>query len=296
MGLERLRLPVYSPLDRGAGVDHDRCGMNIRTLLEDRIGQALSAVAGAESPALVSPSGNPRFGDYQANGVMAAAKRLGRNPRDLATAVLGRLNLADLAEKVDIAGPGFINVTLSRSLLEDWATRAAGDERLAVAPEAAPQTMVVEYSQPNLAKEMHVGHLRSTIIGDALANVLEFLGHKVIRQNHIGDWGTQFGMLIAYLKRGGGDWAAMHVADLEGFYRQASELFDSDAAFADQARAEVVALQSGDEQSLRVWRKLVDESMRHCNEVYRRLGVGLRPSTSAARSPTTTTWPTWWPT
>lgn len=257
--------------------------MNLRQELEQRVSQAMVAAgAPVESAAMVAASANPKFGDYQANGVMAAAKRLGVNPRELAVKVVaelssgGAVDLSDLAGKIEIAGPGFINISISGELLAREINQAAGDERLDVAAQSA-RTVVIDYSQPNVAKEMHVGHLRSTIIGDAVANVLEFLGYRVVRQNHIGDWGTQFGMLIGYLKRTVSDWSHMEISDLEDFYRKSKQLFDADAEFADQARKEVVALQGGDPESKRVWQRLVDESMRHCNEVYRTLDVGLRP-------------------
>ncbi len=252
--------------------------MNIRALLDERIGKALTDAVGADTPlpALVAPSANPKFGDYQANGVMAAAKRARTNPRELAGEVIERLDLSDVAEKVEIAGPGFINVTLSDAFLSAQAAAAAGDDRLTVPTTEKPQTVVVDYSAPNLAKEMHVGHLRSTIIGDSIANVLGFLGHNVIRQNHFGDWGTQFGMLIAYLKRTVDDFSSLQISDLEEFYRESKKLFDSDPAFADTARAEVVALQSGDPESRKAWQVFINESKRHCAAIYNRLNVKLR--------------------
>ncbi|MCL2701170.1 MAG: arginine--tRNA ligase [Phycisphaerae bacterium] len=178
--------------------------MNVKAQLERRVTAAMAA-CGADGPAMVGLSGNPKFGDYQANGVMAAAKRQKVNPRQLAEAVVASLragaaqDLSDIAGALDVAGPGFINITLAPAFLASELAKAAGDERLDVAAVDTPQTVVVDYSAPNLAKEMHVGHLRSTIIGDAIANVLTFLGHHVVRQNHVGDYGTQFGMLTAYL-------------------------------------------------------------------------------------------------
>ncbi|NQU75864.1 MAG: arginine--tRNA ligase, partial [Planctomycetes bacterium] len=242
----------------------------------------LTAVTASQthSPAIVLPTSDAKFGDYQANGIMAAAKRAKTNPRELAGNVLAALDLTDLAEKVEIAGPGFINVTLSDRFLADHLSRAADDDRLDVAVAADPQNVVVDYSGPNLAKEMHVGHLRSTIIGDAIANVLEFLGNRVFRQNHVGDWGTQFGMLIAYMDRqvDCGQDATAELADLEVFYRQAKQLFDSDADFARSARENVVKLQGGDESCLRRWRQFLDQSMSHCEGIYHRLGVSLQRS------------------
>lgn len=175
--------------------------MNIQALLSDKVTQALVAAgAPANSEALVRQSAKAQFGDYQANGVMGAAKILGIAPRQLAEQVLTHLELDGIANKVEIAGPGFINIFLDPAWLAKQVEAALADERLGVAP-VKPQTIVVDYSAPNVAKEMHVGHLRSTIIGDASVRTLEFLGHNVIRANHVGDWGTQFGMLIAYLEK-----------------------------------------------------------------------------------------------
>ena len=251
--------------------------MNLRRLLEQRLGEALArAGAPAGSPALVKPAGRPEFGHYQANGVMAAAKRLKTNPRELAEKALAAADLTDLAEKVEVAGPGFLNIHLRGSWLAEQLGEIAGDDRLGVADPRPPQTIVVDYAGPNLAKEMHVGHLRSTIIGDALARTLEFLGHRVVRQNHPGDWGTQFGMLIALMEslESEGPIAAK-LADLEAFYVEAKRRFDADPAFADEARQCVVKLQSGDPRALEFWRRFIDESLRHCREVYDALGVSL---------------------
>jgi arginyl-tRNA synthetase len=251
--------------------------MNIRDELEKRISAALTAAAAAVQPvpAIVSPAAKPEFGDYQANGVMAAAKAARMNPRALAAKVLEKLDLSDLAEKVEIAGPGFLNITLRTDLLARAATAAAADSRLGIAPAARPQRIVVDYSAPNLAKEMHVGHLRSTIIGDALVGVLEFLGHHIIRQNHVGDWGTQFGMLLAHLDELGEDAAGSELSDLEEFYRQAKKRFDEDPDFADKSRQFVVRLQSGDADCRRHWQKFIAVSLGHCQEVYARLNVRL---------------------
>ncbi len=258
--------------------------MNLRNELEKRVSQALSAAgAPAGSPAMVAPAANPKFGDYQANGVMAAAKKLKANPRELAAKVVAQLQpggaaeLSDLAEKVEVAGPGFINIKLKKDWLQQQLAAAGDDEHLGVdrPSEDKRQNIVVDYSAPNLAKEMHVGHLRSTIIGDALARVLEFAGHSVIRQNHVGDWGTQFGMLIAYMERTSAD-ASASIADLEDFYRQAKRLFDSDPAFADTARQYVVRLQGGDPEVRHKWEMFADKSLAHADEIYSKLNVGLR--------------------
>ena len=170
---------------------------NLRALLDERVRAAMAAAGVSDPVAVITPAARPEFGDYQANGVMQAAKRIARNPRELAAAVVAKLDLDGIAERVEIAGPGFINIRLSDALLADAANPATP---LLSAGHATPKTMVVDYSAPNLAKEMHVGHLRSTIIGDAVVRVLSDAGHRVIRQNHVGDWGTQFGMLLAYLE------------------------------------------------------------------------------------------------
>jgi len=245
--------------------------------------QAIDAriVALDEDLAGVQIAARPEFGDYQANGVMSAAKRLKTDPRRLARDVVERLDLTDLAAKIEVAGPGFINITVRDDWLARELERAAADARLGVSRVARPQTVVADYSSPNLAKEMHVGHLRSTIIGDAVVRALEFLGHRVVRQNHVGDWGTQFGMLIAHmveLMPQFGDDLAAELADLERFYREAKQRFDSDAAFAETAREYVVRLQSGDSQCRDLWRAFIAESLHHCEAIYARLGVTLSSS------------------
>ncbi|MDP5057787.1 MAG: arginine--tRNA ligase, partial [Marinomonas hwangdonensis] len=230
--------------------------MNIQTLLNQRI-QAAMVAAGASdtAQALVRQSAKVQFGDYQANGIMGAAKALKMNPRDFAQATLEKLDLSDLADKVEIAGPGFINIFLKNVWLSKELVQLRTSERLDVNHVEAPETVVVDYSAPNLAKEMHVGHLRSTVIGDAVVRTLEFFGHHVVRQNHVGDWGTQFGMLLAYMERLRADNTkiSMALSDLETFYRAAKTCFDEDEAFAARARELVVALQSGDEECLALW-------------------------------------------
>jgi arginyl-tRNA synthetase len=254
--------------------------MNIRQLLEQRITDVLCAAgAPANVSAQIRPASRPEFGDYQANGVMSAAKAMKRNPRELASTVVNTIDLSDVADKLEVAGPGFINITLRHELLCQVLHKALADERLGVSPDPSPQTIVVDYSHPNLAKEMHVGHLRSTIIGDAIVRICEFLGHKVIRHNHVGDWGTQFGMLIAQmeqLSRESGVSPSLALSDLEEFYRSAKQHFDTDPAFAKLAREYVVRLQSGDEYCLHLWRQFTEESLRHCEAVYQRLGVTLK--------------------
>ena len=244
--------------------------------LETRISAALArAGAPADSPALVGPATRPEFGDYQANGVMAAAKKLKTNPRALATQVVEELDLEDMAASVDIAGPGFINIQLKGEWLAAQLGNVLADSRLGV-PKDAPQKVVLDYSHPNLAKEMHIGHLRSTVIGDAIARVLEFSGHEVVRHNHVGDWGTQFGMLIAHLDTSTGS-VSTELADLEVFYQAARQRFDQDEAFADLSREYVVKLQGGDPHVLGMWQQFIDESLAHGQRVYDALGVGLKP-------------------
>ena len=254
--------------------------MTIRDLLTQRVQEAMRAAGiPMQHRALVAPSKNAQFGDYQANGAMGAAKALGVKPRELAAQILEHLVLEDIAGQVEIAGPGFINIHLASGWLNAQLHRASQDPRLGIAKPAEPQTVVVDYSSPNLAKEMHVGHLRSTIIGDALARLLEFQGHKVVRQNHVGDWGTQFGMLIAELEASLQEQgrAEMALGDLEVFYQQAKRHFDSDPEFADKARDYVVRLQSGDAKVLALWEEFRRVSLAHSQELYDKLQVSLSP-------------------
>ena len=250
--------------------------MNIQSILSEKIKQAMIAAgADAQCEALVRQSGKVQFGDYQANGIMPAAKKLGLNPREFAQNVLDKAELQDIAEKTEIAGPGFINIFLKDTWLADNISRAVQDPKLGVHnPEK--QTVVVDYSSPNVAKEMHVGHLRSTIIGDAVVRTLEFLGNNVIRANHVGDWGTQFGMLIAYLEKMENEHASeMELSDLEAFYRAAKKHYDEDPVFAEKARNYVVKLQSGDEYCRTMWQKLVKITMQQNQHNYDRLNVTL---------------------
>ncbi|EMO7517838.1 arginine--tRNA ligase [Salmonella enterica] len=250
--------------------------MNIQALLSEKVSQAMIAAgAPADCEPQVRQSAKVQFGDYQANGMMAVAKKLGMAPRQLAEQVLTHLDLSGIASKVEIAGPGFINIFLEPAFLAEQVQQALTSDRLGVT-QPTRQTIVVDYSAPNVAKEMHVGHLRSTIIGDAAVRTLEFLGHHVIRANHVGDWGTQFGMLIAWLEKqqqeNAGD---MALADLEGFYRDAKKHYDEDEAFAERARNYVVKLQSGDTYFREMWRKLVDITMTQNQITYDRLNVTL---------------------
>ena len=250
--------------------------MNIQSILSEKIKQAMIAAgADAQCEALVRQSGKVQFGDYQANGIMPAAKKLGLNPREFAQSVLDKAELQDIAEKTEIAGPGFINIFLKDTWLADKISCAVQEPKLGVHnPEK--QTVVVDYSSPNVAKEMHVGHLRSTIIGDAVVRTLEFLGNHVIRANHVGDWGTQFGMLIAYLEKMENEHASeMELSDLEAFYRAAKKHYDEDPVFAEKARNYVVKLQSGDEYCRTMWQKLVKITMQQNQHNYDRLNVTL---------------------
>ncbi|HDR0618455.1 arginine--tRNA ligase [Pasteurella multocida] len=250
--------------------------MNIQSILSHKIQQAMIASgADTQSDALVRQSAKVQFGDYQANGIMAAAKKLGRNPREFAQQVIEQLDLSEITEKIEIAGPGFINLFLDKNWLAEQISLAANDEKLGIQA-TETQTVVADYSSPNVAKEMHVGHLRSTIIGDAVVRTLEFLGNKVIRANHVGDWGTQFGMLIAYLEKVENENASeMELSDLEAFYRAAKEHYDSDPVFAEKARNYVVKLQRGDEYCRTMWKKLVDITMQQNQRNYDRLNVTL---------------------
>lgn len=250
--------------------------MNIQAILSDKIQQALiSAGAPLDCDAIVKQSAKAQFGDYQANGVMAAAKKMGMPPRQLAEKVIELLDLDGIAEKTEIAGPGFINIFLSPDWLTAQLETALADDKLGLTP-VEPMTIAIDYSAPNVAKQMHVGHLRSTIIGDAAARTQEYLGHNVIRCNHVGDWGTQFGMLIAYLeKMQNEDAGDMALADLEAFYREAKKHYDEDEVFAERARGYVVKLQGGDEYCRTMWRKLVDITMQQNQETYNRLNVTL---------------------
>ena len=216
-------------------------------------------------------------GDFASNLAMTLAKAARMKPRDLAEQLIAALPAHEAVSDVSIAGPGFINFFQNRQWLAANLDRALSDPRLAIPVAEPAQKVVVDYSSPNLAKEMHVGHLRSTIIGDAVVRVLEHLGHTVVRQNHVGDWGTQFGMLLAYLEEQSVD-AEAELADLENFYRQAKQRFDESSEFADRARERVVQLQAGDKACLALWERFNRISLGHCQAVYDRLGVSLTPA------------------
>ena len=252
--------------------------MRIKEILNQRFSAAMQAAGvPSECSPILALSGKPQFGDYQANGAMAAAKRLKMNPRDLAEKIIQHADLDGIADRLEIAGPGFINIHLCDAFL----TASLGTNTLYTQSESdldgTQKRVVVDYSSPNLAKEMHVGHLRSTIIGDAVARVLEYQGHTVLRQNHMGDWGTQFGMLIAELEQqlSEGEQAELALGDLELFYQQSKKHFDADLEFADTARAYVVKLQSGDAHCRGLWQKFIQVSVAHNLEIYAQLNVGL---------------------
>jgi arginyl-tRNA synthetase len=213
-------------------------------------------------------------GDFACNIAMMLAKPAKMNPRELAEKIVSTLPADPRITDTQIAGPGFINFFVNDSWLEQQVSTTLADSRLGVQA-TEPQTIVVDYSSPNLAKEMHVGHLRSSIIGDAVVRALEFQGHKVIRQNHVGDWGTQFGMLLAYMEEQQNNGEALDLADLEGFYRASKQRFDESEVFANRARELVVALQSGDEYCNKLWLEFNNISLEHCLELYQRLGVSL---------------------
>jgi arginyl-tRNA synthetase len=258
-------------------------------ILEERIGAVMAAVCGREGcSAIVRPATDPKFGDYQANGVMALAKQIKTNPRKLAEEVVEKLQIDDMCEPPEVAGPGFINLRLKSDFIAErlLEINADSEDRLGIDKLAEPKTIVVDFSGPNIAKQMHVGHLRSTIIGDCICRTLEFLGHKVIRQNHIGDWGTQFGMLIRHMYKVDdiatkGNYvmitSIIDFTEFEQFYKEAKTLFDTDENFARESRDYVVKLQSGDEDTINDWKLICQQSLQHCQGLYDALGVTLKP-------------------
>ncbi|MBQ1070728.1 MULTISPECIES: arginine--tRNA ligase [unclassified Micromonospora] len=248
--------------------------MDLERLLTDRLAPAFAAVAGVPVDPAVRRS---QHADFQSDAALGLARRLSRPPREIAAEVRGRAALADVCASVEVSGPGFLNLTVADHALGGLVSALAADPRLGVPPVAEPETVVVDYSAPNVAKEMHVGHLRSTVIGDAAARTLEWLGHRVLRANHLGDWGTPFGMLIEHLLDLGEAGAAQELSmgDLDGFYKAARAKFDDDEAFRERSRRRVVALQGGDPATLRLWRLLVTQSESYFLTVYDLLDVTL---------------------
>lgn len=248
----------------------------LRSLFVQAIIQTFGKEYGDTDPIIQATQAN-HFGDFQANFALSLSKKMGKNPKEVAEAVLANLKDQPALAAIEVSGPGFLNFKLADSFLERALDDLVADDRLGIPLTSQPQRIIVEYSSPNVAKEMHVGHLRSAVIGDAIARILNFLGHEVIRQNHIGDWGTQFGMLLLYMQEIKWEMQPHHnMSEISQLYRKAKERFDSDADFADQARKQVVALQSGDPQALDSWKHLVAESAEHFQGVYKQLGLLLK--------------------
>jgi arginyl-tRNA synthetase len=248
----------------------------LRSLLTSRLEAAAAAAFGdgvrLPDP-LVLPTRDPRHGDYSCPAAMTAAKVLGGNPFELAERLAAAVELDDVCEPPEVVRPGFVNLRLRVDWLAGRVASESGDDRLGLEPVADPELVVVDYSAPNVAKEMHVGHLRSTIIGDCLANVFEHLGHRLDRVNHVGDWGAQFGMLLVHLEElraSGGD---LDIADVEAFYRAANERDKEDPEFHERARQRVVELQSGEPAAREAWAELVELTRRNNQGVYDLLGV-----------------------
>ncbi len=246
-------------------------------VLTQRVRRALAAAFGAEeadTDPVIRPS---QFADFQSNVALPLGKRLGRPPRAVAADLAGQLDVADVCAAVEVSGPGFVNFTLRDDWIAGQADAVLAGDRLGVPTAQPAERVIVDYSHPNVAKEMHVGHLRTTVVGDAITRTLEFLGHDVIRANHLGDWGTQFGMLIEHLLDVGEQAAGEQLSrgELTPFYQAARAKFDSDPGFVDRARKRVVELQSGDPETLRLWQMLLDDSKRYFNTIYRRLGITL---------------------
>lgn len=249
-----------------------------QTTLSAAFSKAIAAAFGDEyagADPLVRSAQDAAHGDWQANFAMSLAKRMGKPPRAVAEAVVAALDLGAMAESVTIAGPGFVNVKLSADFLARAVYDIARDERKGVPKAERPELVAVDYSAPNVAKEMHVGHIRSTFIGDAITRVLGFQGHTVLRRNHLGDWGTQFGQLIEHMVDLGLAGGVKAIGDLNALYKESKKKFDADPAFAERARRRVVALQSGDAETVRLWKLLIDESKRYFGKIYAELGVLL---------------------
>ncbi|BAW95349.1 arginyl-tRNA synthetase [[Synechococcus] sp. NIES-970] len=250
--------------------------------LRSAVSQALVKAFGEtlkETDPLVVLASNPKFGDYQSNVALSLTKILQKNPREIAQNIIDALEISDFCETPSIAGPGFINFTLKPSYLAGLLKEVQTSDRLGIDPVVNPQKVIVDFSSPNIAKEMHVGHLRSTIIGDSIARILEFCGQDVLRLNHVGDWGTQFGMLITYLKEVYPDALtkadALDIGDLVAFYKKAKIRFDEDETFKEASRQQVVKLQSGDAESHQAWQLLCEQSRREFQKIYDTLNIRL---------------------
>jgi arginyl-tRNA synthetase len=254
--------------------------------LAERFQNAVAKAFGPEHAGLDPLVRRSDRADFQANLAMSLGKAVKKPPREVAQALLDAIEASDVCEKLEIAGPGFINITLKNSYLDSLLSRTWQDARLGVPTAEKPETVVIDYGSPNVAKEMHVGHLRPCVIGDCLVRVLDFAGHRVIRQNHIGDWGTPFGMLIEHLlDLGGADKASeLSLGELDAFYKAARKKFDSDATFAERARTRVVALQGGDAATLELWHILVEASKRNFEKIFARLGVTMQPADTRGES------------
>ena len=242
----------------------------------------LRAVTGVDPE--MRPATKPQFGHFQSNVALRLAKEQKRPPREVAADIVARLDVSDLCEPLEIAGPGFINFRIRADVLAQTATAVLEDPHHGLSRTSHPQRVVIDYSAPNVAKQMHVGHLRTTIIGDCFNRILTALGHEVIPQNHIGDWGTQFGMLVEHILEAGIDVTALDLAGAEQLYKDSKKHFDDDPGFATRARARVVKLQGGDEETLAIWRQLIAVSLAGFNAAYRRLGVLLTDADLAGES------------
>ena len=249
-------------------------------LVAQRIAVAFAKVGGQKAAGIDTAVRQSDRADAQVNGSLALAKAMGATPRDIAVKVLEVAELQDICSSTEVAGPGFINLTFANEFLARELVAASSDEKLGVASVPTPRRVVIDYSAPNVAKEMHVGHLRSTVIGDALVRMLMYVGNTVVRENHVGDWGTPFGMLIEHLIDSGEVNAAkeLSIGDLDSFYRSARKKFDESEEFQKRARTRVVALQGGDAETLRLWKLLVEESTRYFQTIYKTLGVLLQDS------------------
>lgn len=249
-------------------------------ILHSRFSQTLERIVGsANVDPMLTLATDPKFGDYQSNVAMGLAKKLKKSPRDVAQDIIKALVVSDLCSLVEIAGPGFINLHLKPEVVTKHLSAVVSDERLGIEKVRHPVHHVIDFSSPNLAKEMHVGHLRTTITGEVISRVIEFMGHTVARVNHVGDWGTQFGMLLNYIYTNHPEIVknpdSFHVADLEVIYKKAKKQFDEDPNFAEQSRQKVVLLQSGDVTAISVWKAFLKESLKHCHEIYDLLDVKL---------------------